>query len=349
MIKVLAFSLYGQQAASTRYRITQYIEELKSNDINIVSFHLLGDEYLNSKFNNKLIPFHIMIKDFIKRIYNLLCQNNYDLIIIHCELIPYIPGWIELLLIRKPYIYDFDDAFYLKYHNVFNQRSFPFLKNKFNTIIKGAAAVTAGSKVLALYATKYNSKTLYLPTVVDTKRYRVDKNLKINDYFIIGWIGSPSTGPYLDILIKPLTLLSKEIKIKLVVVGAKSPKISNITIEEVEWDVNTEINIINSFDVGVMPLPDNNWAKGKCAFKIIQYMACGVPVIASPVGANVDVVDRECGFLASTSEEWVSSIRQIYYDKSIGIKMGKSGRMRVEKLYSLEKNLPILSDLISSI
>ena len=100
-------------------------------------------------------------------------------------------------------------------------------------------------------------------------------------------------------LVQPLAALGAEAPLRFVVIGGKAPAISNVEVVELPWQEHTEVDLINTFDVGIMPLPDDDWARGKCAFKLIQYMACGVPVVASAVGANVDVVDADCGLLAS--------------------------------------------------
>jgi glycosyltransferase involved in cell wall biosynthesis len=188
-----------------------------------------------------------------------------------------------------------------------------------------------------------------LPTVVDTNRYQPNKNICKTDFFTIGWIGSPSTSAYLIDLIEPISALGHECSVKLVVVGGEAPKIPNVSVISCEWNQHTELDLINSFDVGVMPLTDDEWARGKCAFKLIQYMACGVPVIASPVGANVDVVNAECGLLASSSSEWLHAFRRLRDEPITRRKMGIAGRTRIENHYSLSHNLPILTSVISKV
>jgi glycosyltransferase involved in cell wall biosynthesis len=256
------------------------------------------------------------------------------------------PGWLERVLIRKPYIYDIDDAFYLKYRSGKMRWARPLLDEKFDVVMAGASAVTAGNYVLADYASRFNANTHYLPTVVDTHRYLPNKISIDKEVFTVGWIGSPSTAPYLSELIAPLSALGKECAVKLVVVGGKAPAIQNVDVIEYGWHEHTELDMINSFDIGVMPLPNDDWARGKCAFKLIQYMACGVPVIASPVGANVDLVNAECGLLASTSLEWFNALRQLRDQPEKRNLIGKAGRLRVVENYSLQKNLPILADVI---
>jgi glycosyltransferase involved in cell wall biosynthesis len=349
MKKILGLALYGPLAASHRYRIGQYVPGLAVMGIGLDINYLLGDDYLSARFSEGPLPIKSMLMRGLERIEALWNQNEYDCVLLQCELMPLMPGWLEHSLIRKPYIYDFDDAFYLKYRRGKMSWAGQFLGDKFDKVIRGASAVTAGNYVLADYAHRLNAKTYYLPTVVDTNRYVLNKSTCENEIFTIGWIGSPSTVAYLTNIIEPLSDLGRECSVKLVVVGGEAPKIPNVTVISYDWNEHTELDLINSFDVGVMPLTDDEWARGKCAFKLIQYMACGVPVIASPVGANVDVVNAECGLLASSSLEWLNAFRRLRNEPNTRKKMGIAGRNRIEKQYSLTHNLPILSSVISKV
>lgn len=346
MIKVLGLALYGSLAASTRYRLCQYVPGLASLGIDLRIVHLLGDDYLRARFSNGPLPISTMLKDGLARFGDLWHQYEYDAVMLHCELIPLMPGWFERALIRKPYIYDFDDAFYLKYRRGRMRLTTPLLGEKFDTVMAGAAAVTAGNYLLTHYAEMHNPRARYLPTVVDTARYVPQPSKRGGLVFTVGWIGSPSTAPYLSELAEPLSALGLEGPVRFIVVGGKAPCIPNVNVVEREWDERTELDLINSFDVGVMPLLDDDWARGKCAFKLIQYMACAVPVIGSPVGANIDVVNAECGLLASTPQEWLASFRLLRNEPAHRTKMGEAGRSRVEENYSLLRNLPVLADLI---
>ena len=349
MIKVLGLALYGPLAASNRYRLGQYAEGLTGFGVDLKVRHLLSDDYLKAMFLRQNTPFKIIIKDYLTRFVDLFHQDEYDIVILHCELIPFMPAWLERALIRKPYIYDFDDAFYLKYRTGKMNWAKPFLGSKFDEVMAGAAAVTAGNHGLADYASRFNDNTHFFPTVVDTDRYLPRKGASNSGVFTVGWIGSPSTAPYLTKLIEPLSNLGKEGPVRLIVIGGKAPKIPNVSVVEHEWHEHTELDLINSFDVGVMPLPDDDWARGKCAFKLIQYMACAVPVIASPVGANVDLVNNESGLLASNTQEWLEAFRLLRDKPAMRMNMGEAGRDRVVQHYSLQQNLPNLAGVIHQV
>jgi len=304
---------------------------------------------LRARFSGSGLPITAIIKDVFARFGDLWRQNQYQAVMLHCELIPLMAGWLERALIHTPYIYDFDDAFYLKYHSGTMRLASPLLGGKFDTVMAGAAGVTAGNHVLADYARQYNPNTRYLPTVVDTARYVPQPAMRGGYIFTVGWIGSPSTALYLNELVTPLSAIGQEGPVRFIVIGGKAPVIPNVTVVELDWHEDTELDLINSFDVGVMPLPDDGWARGKCAFKLIQYMACAVPVIASAVGANVDVVKAECGLLASSHREWTDALRLLRDEPASRTQMGEAARSRVVKHYSLHENLPVLAGALMKI
>lgn len=346
MIRVLGLALYGPMAASTRYRLEHYLPGLAERGISLDVRHLLSDEYLQQRFDGGAIPWLNLMQTGWKRLRELRSEKDrFDVCILYGELFPLLPGWAEYGLLPKPYIYDFDDAFYLKYRTGKLGVLRPLLGDKFDTVIAGAAAVTAGNHALASYAQGLNTSTRMLPTVVDTGRYAPVPNSR-GTVFTVGWIGSPSTARYLAELVGPLSLLAREGPVRLVVIGGKAPMIPNVTTNEVAWSERTEVALINSFDVGVMPLTDDEWSRGKCAFKLIQYMACAVPVVASRVGANVDVVTPECGYLAASEQEWVDALRLLRDHPDRRTMMGKAARERVMQHYSLQRNLPLLADIL---
>ena len=346
MIKVLGFALYGQLAASTRYRLGQYVPGLARMGIDLEICYLLDDNYLRTLFEGNGRSKRSIIRGLSGRISDLVRLKGYDLAVIYCELFPLIPAWLERTLMGRPYIYDFDDAFYLKYRSLPIATLQSILNAKFEGIIRNASAVTAGNRILAGYAERFNPQTLLLPTVVDTTRYIPALKPTRSGWFTIGWIGSPSTARYLSDLVWPLSVLGRESPVRLIVIGGKAPVISNVNVLEIPWNETNEVELLNQFDVGVMPLPNDDWAKGKCAFKLIQYMACGIPVIASPVGANLDVVTPDCGYLANTPKEWLNSFRILRDDLTGRRTMGDLGRLRVVDNYSLNRNLPLLAQAV---
>ena len=347
VIKVLGLSLYGPLAASTRYRLMQYIPGLAEHGIELEVEPLLGDGYVQALYAGQRYALSSTIADYIRRLSLLARQGHYDVAMIHVELFPFLPGWIESRLIRIPYIYDFDDAFFLKYRLDRFKRVSVLLKNKMDPVVERATAVTAGHGYLAAYARIHNAQTSRLPTVVDTRRY-VPLAGKRSDVFTIGWIGSPSTSVYLTQLVEPLERLGREGAVRFLIVGGHCDAIPGVEVVVAPWKEATEVELINSFDVGVMPLFEDEWAKGKCAFKLIQYLACGVPVVASPVGANLDVVTADCGFLADDALAWTDALRRLRDDEGLRRQFGQAGRSKIEEQYSLASTVPVMADVIKA-
>ena len=340
-------ALYGTQAASTRHRLQQYVPGLKAEGIDLHVTPLLGDEYVRSAFTGEPYGIKKLLIDYVSRLASLTGQGRYDLAIVHVELFPFLPGGIESRLLRIPYIYDFDDAFFLRYHQERVGRVSFFLKDKFAPVLSRAAAVLAGNHYLTDYAKQFNPATTLLPTVVDTERY-AHLRREPDDIFTVGWIGSPSTSVYLSALALPLAQLGREGPVRFIIVGGRCESIDGVEVVNLPWEEASEVRLINTFDVGVMPLFDDEWARGKCALKLIQYMACGIPVIASPVGANLDVVNGSCGLLASNSDAWLVGLRRMRDDRALRRNMGIAGRQRVEQLYSLRLALPVMTNAIKT-
>jgi glycosyltransferase involved in cell wall biosynthesis len=347
-MNVLGLALYGSLAASTRVRLQQYVPALRQAGIHLDIQPLLGDDYLHSRFGGGKLPVAGMLGSALRRLANLLGARRYDLAVVYCEVLPLAPAWLEKALLRIPFIYDLDDAFYLKYVRGPFLPLQAMLGGKMDALMSAARAVTAGSGVLASHARRFNRNTVLLPTVVDTARYRVAE-VAAHRPFTVGWIGSPSTAPYLADMVAPLSRLGRGGDVRFVVIGGKAPAVPHVEVVEQPWSEATEVELIRQFDVGVMPLPDTEWARGKCAFKLIQYMACGVPVIGARVGANIDVVTPDCGFLAASEDDWVQALESLRADAGLARRLGVAGRLRVEKNYSLGSASPVLVNLMKSV
>lgn len=350
-MRVLGLSLYGPLAASHRVRLSQFQSGLIRNGIHLEINSFLDDAYLRRRFAGKkssLLPF---IAAYIKFFAGLSQSRRFNLAIIYAELLPFFPGWLERKLLTIPFIYDFDDAFYLKYRSGRLRWLRILLGYKFERTMAAAVAVTAGSAELAAYARRFNRNVYLLPSVVDTEHLRpssAEISQHLPQTFTVGWIGSPSTAPFLQQLVEPLRLFGRATPVRLLVVGGAAPVIPGVEVIEHPWSLDQELPLIQQFDVGVMPLPDTPWTRGKCAYKLIQCMACGIPVIASPVGANVDAVPATCGILASSDEQWLAAFRLLAADATMRQSMGAAGRKWVEQRYSVQSVLPTLTGVISS-
>jgi len=351
VIRVLGLSLYGPQAASHRVRLSQFQPGLAAAGIDLQIQSLLDNAYLQRRFSGRRPSLRALLAAYGRRLQALRQADRFDLAIVYAELLPFLPGWLERQLLQIPFLYDCDDAFFLKYRSGRLRQLQPLLGAKADRLMAAAVAVTAGNTWLAAHARRFNSNVAVLPSVVDTDQFRPAEPPPAESSggpFTVGWIGSPSTAPYLQQLVEPLQLLARERCVRLLVVGGSAPAIAGVEVIEQPWSLEQEVPLIQQFHVGVMPLPDSPWTRGKCAYKLIQCMACGIPVVASRVGANLDAVPPDCGLLAETPEEWLEALRQLAADPSLRQRMGTAARHWVKEHYSLSSALPVLTGAIQS-
>ena len=197
--------------------------------------------------------------------------------------------------------------------------------------------VVAGNAYIKARALQAKAKNiLTLPTVIDLKKYG-KAEIHETDVITIGWIGSPTTAKYLQILKDVVLLISKTRKVRFVAIGANENQVKALGIHALPWSEKNEVAEIQKFDIGIMPLHDSHFERGKCGYKLLQCMACGKPVIASAVGANTDIVSPGInGYLANTTEEWTSALYQLIDDVQLRADLGANGRRIVEAQFALE-------------
>jgi glycosyltransferase involved in cell wall biosynthesis len=249
---------------------------------------------------------------------------------------------------------DYDDAIFLPNVSEAN-RVISTLKmpQKLARTIAHSSHVIAGNSYLADYARRYNTKVTVIPTCVDTRRWiPAPRGHRAGDEAarppVIGWIGSPTTGPYIRSLGDVLQRVAAERPVRVRISGAGRPwALSGVSVEQVEWRLEREVELFNTCDIGVYPLADDDWARGKCGFKAIQFMACGVPVVASAVGVNREIIqDGVNGFLASTPDEWHCKITRLVDDVELRRRFATAGRETIERRYSLAVNAPALASVL---
>jgi glycosyltransferase involved in cell wall biosynthesis len=238
-------------------------------------------------------------------------------------------------------IFDFDDAIFVPYTSPSNGYlsllKFPW---KTGTICRLASHVMAGNTYLANYARQFNEQVTVVPTTIDTEKYSLQLP-HATALPVIGWSGSHSTLKYMDILREPLRDLARRTQFRLRVIGARNYEIEGVDVEVLPWCSETEVADLRPIDIGLMPLPEDRWAKGKCGLKALQYMALGIPSVCSPVGVNCEIIqDGENGFLASAAEEWVDKLELLIRSVEIRQKLGSAGRATVEAGYSARVQAP---------
>lgn len=269
-----------------------------------------------------------------------------DLIWVEKELFPFVPAFVEiLLLMRKRVILDLDDAIFHNYDCSANRFVRYFYGRKIDHLMARANLVVAGNEYIANRARSAGAAwVVVMPTVLDLTRYHIIASTlptkpthARRPPIRIGWVGTPATVRYLETIREPLSRLAQEVDFRLVILGGGFMTLPGVAVVCLRWTEETESESIASFDIGVMPLVDDDWERGKCGYKLIQYMACGIPTVASPVGVNCEIVRHgENGFLAQTADEWVTSLRKLIYDAELRRSMGAIGRKLVQEKYSLQ-------------
>jgi len=244
---------------------------------------------------------------------------------------------------------DYDDAFFHRYDQSKNLIIRSLLRNKIDSVMKYADMVLAGNKYLFERAKLSNENVKLFPTVVDINKFKNLNPIK-NDFFTIGWIGSPGTAKYLKIIEDALEEVSLDKDIRISLIGANKVDLNCLSVNHIKWNEHIEVEEISKFDVGIMPLPDSPWERGKCGFKLIQYMSCNIPVIGSPVGVNREIIINGVnGFQANSTDEWIKYIRLLKDDRDLGLKMGKMGRKLIEDKYSLQSNVVKIIDYFNEL
>ena len=353
-IRVLALSPMPEEGAGCRFRIAQFIPYLRSVGIEVTLRSLFTAEFFNlvyrrGQYARKAAGFAALAA---KHLASLRDLSRFDVVFLYREMLPIGPAIVERLLAlrgRPPIIFDFDDAIFLPSVSEAN-RPISALKQpgKVASIIRHSDRVIAGNDYLASYARRFNDSVTVIPTVVDTARFlprAVSPNGRTRPAPVVGWIGSPTTASYLVGLLPVLQQVHAAHPFTLRVSGAAQPiEAGDLPIEQPGWSLTAEVELFNTCDVGVYPLVDDEWARGKCGFKAIEFMACGVPVVASAVGVNREIVeDGVNGFLASTDAEWIDKLGRLLADADLRRRFAAAGRRTIEERYSLRVHAPTLA------
>lgn len=343
-MKVLFFTKYTRAGASSRYRSYQYLPALEAADIRYTVSPLFDDTYLAHKYAHARAHPIAVLRAFARRLWAALTVPRASVVVIEYELLPYFPALLERWLAWRGCrtVVDYDDALFHQYDAHPNKWVRRLLGRKIATVMRLAHTVVAGNAYLADYGRRAGAPRVeVIPTVIDLARYPVKASASRSPVFTIGWIGSPSTARYLRDIAPALAEVCKDGRAQVRLVGSGPIELPGVPVEVVPWREDTEVDEIRRFEAGIMPLPDEPWARGKCGFKLIQYMACGLPVVASPVGVNAEIVEeRGNGFLAADGAAWVKALETLRANVEARERMGAAGRRRVEERYCLGVTAP---------
>ena len=342
-MKILFLAPYPKRhAPSQRFRFEQYFKLLEESGIDY-RFQAFLDEktwhvlYKQGFAIQKALG---IIKGFFRRIGMLFTLQQYDKVFIHREAAPVGPPIIEWCIVKifkKEIVYDFDDAIWLENTSAENSIASKLKWHaKVGSICKWSQTISTGNAYLADYAKHFNSNVVINPTTIDTNRRHLPAYHK-NQKPVIGWTGTHSTAKYLKEILAPLKEFSEQFEF--IYISNKAPDFELPNLSFIKWNRASEITDLNRIDIGIMPLADDEWAKGKCGFKALQYMALEIPALVSPVGVNKEIVDH-CinGFHCRTSSEWKERIVELLNDPELRTRMGKQGREKVIAQYSVDSN-----------
>ena len=356
--RLLALTRYDRLGSSSRVRFYQYFPYLQTRGMQITSAPLLDDEYVRRLYRGQRVNLASVTSAYFRRLFRLIGSRSFDLLWVEKELFPWFPAVAERVLsfLRIPYVVDYDDAVFHRYDEHRNRLVRLALGHKIDAVMGNASLVIAGNEYLASRARDAGARRVeILPSVVDLDRFHSpaarNSGAGANpERFTIGWIGSPVTAPYLSLVREPLEAISSQGGVELVLIGAGSvDPLPGLPKKTILWSEAQEAELLASLDVGIMPLPDSPFERGKCGYKLVQYMAAGLPVIASAVGVNTRIVEHDrTGFLASNPQEWLDALQMLKDEPQKRAQLGAAGRQRAEESYSLELTAPKLFDLLCS-
>lgn len=343
------------EAPSQRFRFEQYLEFFEEEGYTTEFHAFLSDTtwkalYKQGSFSAKAFG---MVGSFWRRFLLMFKLRSADVIFIHREasmIGPPIFEWIIAKILRKKFIYDFDDAIWLPNFSDSNAR-FQRLKayGKVKRIMKWAHEISAGNQYLLDFAKQYNSNVRIIPTSIDLEKvHTIPTNQRVEKP-IIGWTGTHTTMGYLDELIPILEELEHTHSFTFRVISNQAPEFELKSLEFVKWNKETEIQDLAKINIGVMPLLDTVWAQGKCGFKGLQYMALEIPAVMSPVGVNTSIVEHgKNGFLCSSRDEWKQTLINLIDNESLRTEIGKAGYKTVTQSFSVEANKPNYLKLLNA-
>lgn len=332
-------------APSQRFRFEQYLSALKEQGISYTLSPFLSQSAFSSWYKEGRFVWKAfcILRGFLRRLRDLATINKYDFVFIHREIVPVGPPVIEFFIakvFRKKIIYDFDDAIWIPNASESN-RFFVFLKfySTVKLLVKWSYKVSCGNNFLCSFAKLLNPNVVYNPTTIDTENYHNLVKKEISEPVVIGWTGSHSTVRYIEGLFPVIERLSRQHHFEFHLISDLPPAHAPAVVKFVKWKKETEIEDLAKIDIGLMPLEDDRWAKGKCGFKALQYMALGIPALVSPVGVNTRIVDHGVnGFICRSDNEWFDYLDMLLKDVQLIKKLSSLTRDKVEKEFSVKAN-----------
>lgn len=345
-MRIHFYTKYDRQGASSRYRTFQYLSHYHDAGIETRTFPLFSEAYLRDRYAQGRTASNFT-QLYRRRWADMDRTSEADLVVVEKELLPYLPAWFEKSAFRnaKRVLLDYDDAVFENYRRHPNTLVRWLLGGKIDELMARADGVIAGSRYLRDYAEGHARETWLVPTTVDVEKYALHDH-DHEGLVTIGWIGTPWSSRYLPVVRRALERVASEVSIRFIIVGGHSPLWEGVNIQAIPWSEDTEADLIRWMDIGIMPLIDHPFERGKCGLKLLQYMAGGVVPVASDVGGNRDLIQHgEDGFLCRREEEWIETLLHLARNPAARAEIGLRGRKKVEEQYSLQVWGPRLETL----
>ncbi|MFN2199749.1 MAG: glycosyltransferase family 4 protein [Caldilineaceae bacterium] len=349
--RLLLLTRHSILGSSSRLRLLAYRPWLEQAGFRVEVSPLFDDAYLRIFYATGRAPTGHVLRAYLRRLRTLFTLRDYGLLWIEKELFPFLPGAFDRILqhVGTPYVVDYDDATFHRYDQHRSVLVRALLGRRLVPLLRGASVVTAGNSYLAAYARRAGAVDVReFPTVVNIADYAVNSEPEGSE-LRVGWIGSPSTAQYLGLVREPLRQLAGERPVRLVVIGAREIPKMDVPVEFHDWSADRESALLGTLHLGIMPLRDGPWERGKCGYKLIQYMACAKPVIASAVGVNPVIATPSVGLLAADESEWLPALRTLASDPALRRKLGQAGRKVVATDYSLQTRGPQLAKQLAEV
>lgn len=346
-MKVLFIAPYPTaEAPSQRFRYEQYFQLMEKEGMTYETSTFIDKRawkvlYKPGHFFQKLAA---LIRGYGRRIGNIFSLSKYDVVFIHREASPFGPPlfeWLIAKVFKKYTIFDFDDAIWIPNASENNSNLTMLFKRFRNTedICKWVSVISVGNKHLAEYASRFNKNIIVNPTTIDTDQHHNVVKQHENTTFVIGWTGSHSTLKYLNEIFPVLEKLEQKLNFEFHVIADVPPKFQLKSMRFVKWRKESEIEDLLKFNIGIMPLPDDIWSKGKCGFKALQYMALGIPAIVSNVGVNAEIVDHEVnGYVCKNGTDWEKYLEMVILNPKIVTELSLHTRAKIVDNYSVKSN-----------
>ena len=348
-MKVLALASYPIEAAATRYRLAQFVAPLAERGILLTIHPFLDSKLFQQFYRRNALPGTAigLIKSALLRLKDLTTANRADVLLIQREAMMFGPPlieWFATRVFKRPMVLDLDDATYVSYTSPTYGGAGKALKwfSKTDDLIRWATIVTCGNRAIAEYVSGLGATARIIPTVVDTEIFQPAKRETLAGPIVLGWIGTHSTFPYLQSIFPVLEELAKTYRFRLKVVGAGRDEISipGVEVENRQWKLECEVAEFRSLDIGLYPIDaalySGKWAAGKSGFKAIQYMAVGVPYVATPIGGSAEIGEAGTTHLfASDKTEWRAALEKLISSPEERDRMGAAGRRHVVEQYGL--------------